>query len=111
MPNNPQAIVTVGLTVTVTGADGAAHVLSAAPFNVFVLDPQPAERMEFFCKIFMETPEATVARFVNPLSDPLRDLVTRPEDQRTVREVANFLGRLSIALGKLQPASRAETTG
>jgi hypothetical protein len=68
MPNNPQAIVTVALAATVTGADGASQVLNAAPFNVFVLDPQLAERMEFFCKIFMETPASTVARFINPLS-------------------------------------------
>jgi hypothetical protein len=111
LPNNPQAIVTVTVTVTVTGADGASQVLNAAPFNVFVLDPQLAERMEFFCKIFMETPTATVARFINPMWDPLRDLVTRPADQRTVEEVATFLRRLSSALGELRPASPSRIRG
>jgi hypothetical protein len=111
MPNNPQAIVTVTLTVTVTGADGNSQVLNAAPFNVFVLDLQLADQMEFLCKIFMETSVATVANFVNPLRDPLRDLVTRPADQTTVEEVATFLRRLSTALGELRPASRSSIGG
>ena len=93
MPDTVGQVVTVNLTVTVTDT-GASQSLVAQPFSLRAIDPQLAHRLAFFCRLFTEAPSSW---FVNPLLDPLRDLVIRPSEH-AVTEVARFLTRLGDEL-------------
>ncbi|MFD7901599.1 hypothetical protein ACFV4F_01655 [Kitasatospora sp. NPDC059722] len=89
-------VVTVGLTVTVTDAGGATSLV-ATPFPVLGADPQLAQRMEKLCKIMEEAPSNW---FVNPLWDPLRDLVVHPNEP-ALQRTADVLIRLGEAVRNL----------